>query len=107
MILCRDEDLAVAERVHEIAGKRGLSAAQVALAWAIRNPAVTSPVVGGTAPAQLDSGWTRGSPGYIRPVLGLGLGLPCGRPGSTCGRSRDTHRSARSRLAHQRVLKPS
>ncbi|MFE2886748.1 aldo/keto reductase [Streptomyces sp. NPDC059272] len=103
MILCRDEDLAVAERVHEIAGKRGLSAAQVALAWAIRNPAVTSPVVGGTAPAQLDPGWTRGSPGYRRPILGL----PCGRPGSTCGRSRDTHRSTRSRLAHQRVLKPS
>ncbi len=30
-----------------------------------------------------------------RPVLGLGL--PCGRPGGTCGRSRDTHRSVRSR----------
>ncbi|MFF3195247.1 aldo/keto reductase [Streptomyces misionensis] len=52
-ILYRDEDQAVAERVHEIAGKRGLSPAQVALAWVMRNPAVTSPVVGVTKPSQL------------------------------------------------------
>ncbi|MBW8093323.1 aldo/keto reductase [Streptomyces hygroscopicus] len=52
-ILYRDEDQAVAERVHEIAGKRGLSPAQVALAWVMRNPAVTSPIVGVTKPAQL------------------------------------------------------
>ncbi len=52
-ILYRNEDQAVAERVHEIAGKRGLSPAQVALAWVMRNPAVTSPIVGVTKPAQL------------------------------------------------------
>lgn len=52
-ILYRDEDQAVAERVHEIAGKRGLSPAQVALAWVMRNPAVTAPIVGVTKPAQL------------------------------------------------------
>jgi aryl-alcohol dehydrogenase-like predicted oxidoreductase len=52
-ILCRDGDQAVAERVHEIAGKRGLSPAQVALAWVMRHPAVTSPIVGVTRPAQL------------------------------------------------------
>src|SRR5262249_5306500 len=49
-ILYRDEDQAVAERVHEIAGKRGLSPAQVALAWVMRNPVVTSPIVGVTKP---------------------------------------------------------
>lgn len=43
----------MAERVHEIAGKRGLSPAQVALAWVMRNPVVTSPIVGVTKPAQL------------------------------------------------------
>ncbi|MEW1775610.1 aldo/keto reductase [Streptomyces sp. NPDC086777] len=43
----------MAERVHEIAGERGLSSAQVALAWVMRNPAVTSPIVGVTKPAQL------------------------------------------------------
>lgn len=52
-ILYRDEDQAAAERVHEIAGKRGLSPAQVALAWAMRNPVVTSSIVGVTKPAQL------------------------------------------------------
>jgi aryl-alcohol dehydrogenase-like predicted oxidoreductase len=34
-------------------GKRGLSPAQVALAWVMRNPVVTSPIVGVTKPAQL------------------------------------------------------
>ncbi|MGQ4422173.1 aldo/keto reductase [Streptomyces violaceoruber] len=52
-ILYRDEDQAVAERVREIAGRRGLSPAQVALAWVMRNPGVTSPIVGVTKPAQL------------------------------------------------------
>ncbi|WP_308017065.1 aldo/keto reductase [Streptomyces rhizosphaericus] len=52
-ILYRDGDQAVAERVHEIAGQRGLSPAQIALAWVMRNPAVTSPIVGVTKPAQL------------------------------------------------------
>lgn len=52
-ILYRDGDQAVAERVHEIAGKRGLAPAEVALAWVMRNPAVTSPIVGVTKPAQL------------------------------------------------------
>ncbi len=52
-ILSRDQDQAVAERVHQIAGKRGLSPAQVALAWVMRNPVVTSPIVGVTKPAQL------------------------------------------------------
>ena len=44
----------MAERVHEIAGKRGLSPAQVALAWVMRNPAVTSPIVGARTLAQLE-----------------------------------------------------
>ncbi|GGV69133.1 oxidoreductase [Streptomyces longisporoflavus] len=52
-ILYRDGDQAVADRVHEIAGKRGLFPARIALAWVMRHPAVTSPVVGITKPAQL------------------------------------------------------
>ncbi|NEB05023.1 aldo/keto reductase [Streptomyces sp. SID13726] len=52
-ILYRDEDQAVADRVHEIARKRGLSPAQIALAWVMRNPTVTSPIVGVTKPPQL------------------------------------------------------
>ena len=51
--LYRDEDQAVVERVLEVAGKRDLSPAQVALAWMLRNPVVTSPIVGVTKPPQL------------------------------------------------------
>lgn len=37
----------------ELAVRRGLAPAQVALAWLLRNPAVTSPIVGVTKPDQL------------------------------------------------------
>ena len=33
---------------HEIAGERGVPPAQIALAWLLRKPAVTSPIVGAT-----------------------------------------------------------
>ncbi|HEX6453369.1 MAG TPA: aldo/keto reductase [Trebonia sp.] len=52
--LYRDEDQAVVGRVIEIAAKRDLPPAQVALAWVLRNPVVTSPIVGVTKPSQLD-----------------------------------------------------
>ena len=51
--LYRDEDRAITERVLEIAAKRDLSPAQVALAWLLRNPLVTSPIVGVTKPSHL------------------------------------------------------
>jgi aryl-alcohol dehydrogenase-like predicted oxidoreductase len=51
--LYRDEDKAIVERVLEVAAKRELSPAQVALAWMLRNPAVTSPIVGVTRPSHL------------------------------------------------------
>jgi aryl-alcohol dehydrogenase-like predicted oxidoreductase len=41
------------ERVGELADKRGLAPAQIALAWVLRNPAVTSPIVGVTRPQHL------------------------------------------------------
>jgi 1-deoxyxylulose-5-phosphate synthase len=51
--LYRDEDRAIVERVLEVATKRDLPAAQVALAWMLRNPVVTSPIVGVTKPSHL------------------------------------------------------
>jgi aryl-alcohol dehydrogenase-like predicted oxidoreductase len=51
--LYRDEDRAVTDRVLEVAAKRDLSPAQVALAWLLRNPVVTSPIVGVTKPSHL------------------------------------------------------
>jgi aryl-alcohol dehydrogenase (NADP+) len=41
-------DKAIVDRVGEIAASRGLTRAQVALAWVLRNPVVSSPIVGVT-----------------------------------------------------------
>jgi aryl-alcohol dehydrogenase (NADP+) len=46
--LYRDEDAAVVAKVLEIASAHGVSAAQVALAWLMAQPGVTSPIVGVT-----------------------------------------------------------
>jgi aryl-alcohol dehydrogenase-like predicted oxidoreductase len=51
--LYRDEDRAIIERVLEVAAKRDISPAQVALAWLLCNPVVTSPIVGVTKPSHL------------------------------------------------------
>jgi aryl-alcohol dehydrogenase-like predicted oxidoreductase len=41
-------DFAVVDRVDEVASARGVSSAQVALAWLLHKPAVTAPIVGAT-----------------------------------------------------------
>jgi aryl-alcohol dehydrogenase-like predicted oxidoreductase len=41
-------DFDVVERVAEVAGERGVPAAQVALAWLLHKPGVTAPIVGAT-----------------------------------------------------------
>ena len=52
--LYRDEDQAVVERVLAVAESRGVAPAQVALAWLLAQPAVTSPIVGITRREHLD-----------------------------------------------------
>ncbi|MDX5393887.1 MAG: aldo/keto reductase [Caulobacteraceae bacterium] len=42
----RDADFAVVDAVEQIAGARGVSNTQVALAWVLKNPAITAPIVG-------------------------------------------------------------
>jgi len=49
-----DADFDVAERVNEVAAARGVSAAQIALAWVLRQPGVTAPIVGVSKPEQLE-----------------------------------------------------
>jgi aryl-alcohol dehydrogenase-like predicted oxidoreductase len=49
-----EESLKVAGLVGEIAREIGKTAAQVALAWTLLDPAVTSPVLGARTPAQLE-----------------------------------------------------
>jgi 1-deoxyxylulose-5-phosphate synthase len=47
-------DRAIVARVAEIAEERGVSRAQVALAWVLAKPVVTAPIVGVTKDAHLD-----------------------------------------------------
>lgn len=49
-----ESDRAIVDQVAAVASDRGVSRAQVALAWLRRNPVVTAPIVGITKPAQLD-----------------------------------------------------
>jgi aryl-alcohol dehydrogenase (NADP+) len=51
--LYRDEDRAIVETVAKVAERRGVSRAQVALAWLLHQPVVTSPIVGVTKPHHL------------------------------------------------------
>ena len=48
-----DSDRAIVERVAEVAAARGVSRAQVALAWVLRHPSVTAPIVGATKTGHL------------------------------------------------------
>jgi len=49
-----DGDFAVVDRVGEVARNRGVSHAQVALAWLLHQPGVTAPIIGASKPHHLD-----------------------------------------------------
>jgi aryl-alcohol dehydrogenase-like predicted oxidoreductase len=49
-----DSDAAVLDRVSEVARRRGVSNAQVALAWLMHQPGVTAPLVGASRPQHID-----------------------------------------------------
>jgi 1-deoxyxylulose-5-phosphate synthase len=49
-----DADYLVAERVVEVASAKGVAPAQVALAWLLRQPGVTAPIIGASKMEQLD-----------------------------------------------------
>jgi aryl-alcohol dehydrogenase (NADP+) len=48
------EDFTVADRVAEIARERGVKPAQIALAWVLRQPGITAPIIGASKLEQLD-----------------------------------------------------
>lgn len=50
----RDDDFAVADRAADIAEQRGVSPAQVALAWLLAQPGVTAPIVGASKMPHLE-----------------------------------------------------
>ncbi len=47
-------DREIARRVHELAGRRGVSAAHVAMAWVKGSPHPNVPIVGASSAAQLE-----------------------------------------------------
>ena len=49
-----DADRRVVDRVGEIAQKRGVPRARVALAWVLSKPAVTAPIIGASKPGHLE-----------------------------------------------------
>lgn len=49
-----ENDAAIAERVAAIAADKGVSRAQVALAWMLAKPAVSAPIIGASRAEQLD-----------------------------------------------------
>jgi aryl-alcohol dehydrogenase (NADP+) len=52
--LYSDDDQVIVAAVAKIAEERGVSRAQVALAWVLSNPVVTAPIVGFTKPEHLE-----------------------------------------------------
>ncbi|WP_392668906.1 aldo/keto reductase [Streptomyces sp. LN785] len=52
--LYQDTDRHIVDAVAAIADERGVTRAQVALAWLLRQPGVTAPIVGATKPQHLD-----------------------------------------------------
>ena len=52
--LYEDSDFDVVDRVVELAGRRGLAPAQIALAWLLHQPGVTAPIVGVSKMQHLD-----------------------------------------------------
>jgi aryl-alcohol dehydrogenase (NADP+) len=49
-----DSDRQIVEQVAQVAASRGLSRAQVALAWMLHKPVVTAPIVGTSKPSHLE-----------------------------------------------------
>jgi 1-deoxyxylulose-5-phosphate synthase len=49
-----ESDFRIVDRVVEVAGRRSVSPAQIALAWVLRQPGVTAPIVGASKMEQLE-----------------------------------------------------
>jgi aryl-alcohol dehydrogenase (NADP+) len=50
----QDADFTVADRAMDLAKQRGVSAAQIALAWLLHQPGVTAPIIGASKMVQLE-----------------------------------------------------
>jgi 1-deoxyxylulose-5-phosphate synthase len=50
----KEADIVIVQRVSDLAQKRGLPMAQVALAWMLSKPVITAPIIGATKPQHLE-----------------------------------------------------
>ena len=50
----QDSDFQIVDRITEVARRRGVSNAQIALAWLLHQPGVTAPIIGASKPGQLE-----------------------------------------------------
>ena len=50
----QEDDFAVVDRVAELAGQRGVTSAQIALAWMLHKPYITAPIVGASKMPHLE-----------------------------------------------------
>ena len=50
----RDADYQVVDRITAVAGKHGVSNAQVALAWILRQPGIAAPIIGASKMQHLE-----------------------------------------------------
>lgn len=50
----RDEDFTVAERAQEVAGERGITPTQIALAWLLNKPHISAPIIGSSKMEHLE-----------------------------------------------------
>ena len=49
-----DSDFEIATRLSEVAAQRGVPDAQIALAWMLGKPGITSPIIGASKPGHLE-----------------------------------------------------
>lgn len=54
MLYYREQDFQIADRVGQVAQRHGRPNAQVALAWLLQKPGVTSPIIGASKPGHLE-----------------------------------------------------
>lgn len=50
----QESDFAVVERVSQIAARRAVPNAQIALAWLLHQPGVTAPIIGASKPGHIE-----------------------------------------------------
>ncbi|MET9859796.1 aldo/keto reductase [Streptomyces smyrnaeus] len=78
-----ERNLAIADAVQGVARELGRTPAQVGLAWTLRNPSVTTPIIGARTLAQLEDNlgalevdFTAAQPARLHEVSAIGLGFP-------------------------------